>query len=204
MGSRMVRPCCWTARCSDWRIHQVAYVEKRKPRCQSNLSTAPLYSRRRDNPTVMLRWLQIERGLADLTARNGHTREAAEAFVALLPAAHRLGQLGPSNLEWARQEAETTHSLSWALRHSSDFRGSLVRADHAVALWLDLVSRFPADLDVKRQLGSAYASAAASITDDLALAARYFVQSIQMREQILQARPEDMALRRDLIVVYGN
>ncbi len=165
---------------------------------------APLYSRRRDNPTVMLRWLQIERGLADLTARNGHTREAAEAFVALLPAAHRLGQLGPSNLEWARQEAETTHSLSWALRHSSDFRGSLVRADQAIALWLDLVSRFPADLDVKRQLGSAYASAAASITDDLALAARYFVQSIQMREQILQARPEDMALRRDLIVVYGN
>ena len=24
MGSRMVRPCCWTARCRAWRIHQVA------------------------------------------------------------------------------------------------------------------------------------------------------------------------------------
>ena len=39
-GIRMVRPCCWTARWRAWRIHQVAYVEKRKPRSQSNLSTA--------------------------------------------------------------------------------------------------------------------------------------------------------------------
>ena len=165
---------------------------------------APLDSRRPDDPTVMLRWLQIERGLADLTNRNGHPREAAQAYSALLPAAHRLGQLGPSNVEWARQEAETLHGLSYALRHFDDMRGSLARADQAIALWLDLAGRFPTDLDVKRELGSEYASAASSITADPPAAAGYFERSIRIREQILQAQPEDMVLRRDLLVVYGN
>ena len=64
--------------------------------------------------------------------------------------------------------------------------------------------QFPEDMDVKRELGSEYASAAASIADDPPAAARYFERSILIREQILQARPEDILLRRDLIVVYGN
>src|SRR5208283_3774532 len=102
---------------------------------------APLYRRRQGDPTVILRWLQIERSVADLTDRNGRPREAAQAYAALLPAAHRLGQLGPSNVEWAKQEAETLHSLSYALRHFDDMRGSLARADQAIALWLDLVGR---------------------------------------------------------------
>jgi eukaryotic-like serine/threonine-protein kinase len=165
---------------------------------------SPLYRRRPDDPTVMLRWLQTERALADMTTRTGSPRDAVQAYVLLLPAAHRLGQLGPSNLEWARQEAETVHSLAFALRHCSDFHGALARADQAIALWSDLAARFPADFDVKRQLGSAYASAAASISDDLTLAARYFERSIRMREEILQKRPDDLILRRDLIVTYGN
>jgi serine/threonine protein kinase len=165
---------------------------------------APLYSRRQRDPAVILRWLQIERSLADLINRSGRPREAAQAYAALLPAAHRLGQLGPSHAESAKQEAETLHSLSYALRHFDDMQGSLARADQAIALWLDLVGRFPADLEVKRELGSEYASAAASIADDPAAAAQYFERSIRIREQILQARPKDILLRRDLIVVYGN
>jgi tetratricopeptide (TPR) repeat protein len=164
---------------------------------------APLYGRRKDDPAVIFRWLQIERSLADLTARNGRPREAAQAYEALLPAAHRLGQLGPSNAEWAKQEAETLQDLARVLRSSADLGGSRTRAEQAIGLLSDLVGRFPADLDLKRSLGSAYALAAASI-DDLALAARYYERSIRMRELILQARPEDVALRRDLIVVYGN
>jgi tetratricopeptide (TPR) repeat protein len=165
---------------------------------------APLYSRRPDDPTVILRWLQIERSLADLTGRNGHPREAAQAYAALLPAAHKLGQLGPSNVESAKQEAETLHRLSYALRQFDDMRGSLARSDQAIAIWLDLVDRFPADPDLKRLLGSEYASAASSITDDPAVAGGYYERSIRIREQILETRPEDMLLRRDLIVVYGN
>lgn len=165
---------------------------------------APLYSRSQDDPAVILRWLQIERSLADLTARNGRPREAAQAYTALLPVAHRLGQLGPSNLEWAKQEAETLQDLSRALRNSAELRGSLARAEQAIALLSDLVVRFPADLDLRRELGAAFALAAASITDDLARAAGYYERSIRMREQILEARPQDVALRRDLIVVYGN
>jgi tetratricopeptide (TPR) repeat protein len=165
---------------------------------------APLYRRRQEHPAVILRWLQIERSLADLTNRNGHPREAAQAYVALLPAAHRLGQMGPSNVEWAKQEAETLQRLSWALHNSFDFPGSLARANQAITIWLDLVDRFSGDLDVKQQLGSAYASTAAGLADDPPAAAQYFDRSIRIREQILQARPEDMALRRDLLVVYGN
>jgi serine/threonine protein kinase len=165
---------------------------------------APLYRRRPDDPAVMLRWLQIERSLADLTGRIGHPAEAVQAYVALLPAAHRLGQLGPANLEWARQEADTVHSLAFALRNTAEFRHALERADQAIGLWSDLVARFPADMDIKRQLGSAYASAAASLRDDLPLAAQYYERSIGMREEILKARPEDMMVRRDLIVTYGN
>jgi len=163
----------------------------------------PLYSRQ-DDPAVILLWLQIERSLADLIDRTGRPREAAQAYTALLPAAHRLGQLGPSRVEWAKQEAETLHSLSYSLRGFEDMRGSLARANQAIALWSALVHEFPADLDVKEALGSEYASAAASIADDPAEAAGYYEQSIRIREQILRARPEDMLLRRDLIVVYGN
>ena len=165
---------------------------------------APLHSRRQDDPAVILRWLQIERSVAELTVRNGRPLEGAQAYAALLPAAHRLGQMGPSNLEWAKQEAETLQRLSWALHNSFDFPGALARANQAITIWLDLVDRFPADLDVKRQLGSAYASTAAGMSDDPPAAAQYYDRSIRIREQILQARPEDMALRRDLIVVYGN
>ena len=39
-GTRIVRAWFATARCTDWRIHQVAYVENLKPRRQSNFSTA--------------------------------------------------------------------------------------------------------------------------------------------------------------------
>ena len=165
---------------------------------------APLYRRRQDDPAVILRWLEIERSVADLTNRNGQPRAAAEAYAVLLPAAHRLGQLEPANVEGAKQEAETLHSLSYVLRHIDDMQGSLARADQAITLWLNLVDRFPADLDLKRQLGSEYASAAASIADDPAVATGYYERSIKIREQILQARPEDIVLRRDLIVVYGN
>jgi tetratricopeptide (TPR) repeat protein len=182
--------------------HQDSEAAQRSYR-KAEAVLAPLYNRRRDDPAVMLRWLQIERRLADLTGRSGAPSDAAQAYLALLPVAHRLGQLGPSNVEWAKQEAETLHDLSWALRNASDMRGSRVRADQEIALWTDLVGRFPTDADFKRELGSAYASAAASI-EDPASAAVYYERSIQMRERILQAKPEDMVLRRDLIVAYGN
>jgi tetratricopeptide (TPR) repeat protein len=182
--------------------HQDSEAAQRSYR-KAEAVLAPLYNRRRDDPTVMLRWLQVERGLADLTGRSGGPSAAAQAYLDLLPVAHRLGQLGPSNPEWAEQEAVTLNKLSWALRNASDMRGSRLRADQEIALWTDLVGRFPTDADFKRELGSAYASAAASI-EDPASAAGYYERSIQMREQILQAKPEDLALRRDLIVVYGN
>ena len=165
---------------------------------------APLYSRRQNDPAVILRWLQIERSLADLTNRNGRPREAAQAYAALLPAAHRLGQLGPSNVEWAKQEAETLHSLSYALRHFDDMQGSLARADQAISALVGSGGQVSSGYGIKRELGSEYASAASSLADDPPAAAGYFERSIQIREQILQARPEDMVLRRDLIVVYGN
>jgi len=164
---------------------------------------APLYKRRAGDPNVMLGWLEIERGLADLAGGNGHPQEEAKMYADLLPAAHRLGQLGPSNLEWARQEAETIHSLSRALLRNSDMSGALARSDQAIALWLNLADRFPAELDVKLRLASAYAAAASS-ADDLALAARYFEHSIATREEILLKRPDDVALRRDLIIAYAN
>src|SRR5205823_1368376 len=41
-GTRIVRAWFATARCTDWRIHHVAYVENLKPRRQSNFSTARL------------------------------------------------------------------------------------------------------------------------------------------------------------------
>jgi eukaryotic-like serine/threonine-protein kinase len=165
---------------------------------------APLYGRRQDDPTVILRWVQIEASLADLTTRNGHPREAAQAYTALLPIAHKLGQVGPSDVQQAKQEANMLHSLSYALRQSDDVQGSLARANQAIALWLDLVARFPADADLKRELGSTYASAAISIAGDPPAAARYYEQSIAIREQVLLARPDDRVVRRDLLVVYGN
>jgi hypothetical protein len=65
-GTRTVRLWCMRACCTDWRIHQTAYVEKRSLRSGSNFSTA------RIKPEVaLLDQVQQRHTASDKTARHG-------------------------------------------------------------------------------------------------------------------------------------
>jgi serine/threonine protein kinase len=59
---------------------------------------APLYARRKDDPDVIMHWLEAEIGLAGLSFNQSRGPQAIQMYVSLLPAAHRLAELVPSNL----------------------------------------------------------------------------------------------------------
>jgi non-specific serine/threonine protein kinase/serine/threonine-protein kinase len=166
---------------------------------------APLYAHQSGDPDVLLRWIQIESGLAETTFRSGRGRAAIEAYSKLLPAAHRLGQLRPSDVTSAKQEAAIHERLANVL-HTFDSSEGLDHANQQIALMRGLLGRFPGDAGLKRELGAGLSAAAGSLigAGEPNKAALYYEQSIQMREELLQQDPHNVAIRRNLLVAYGN
>jgi tetratricopeptide (TPR) repeat protein/predicted Ser/Thr protein kinase len=166
---------------------------------------APLYHATSGDPDLMLRWISVEAGLADLVYRAGRREEAAKALLRLLPIAHRLGVLRPSDLASARQEA----LLQWRLAdvlHYQDAEQGLEHANREIALLHGLIARFPGDASLKQELGVGLGMAAGTLMrmGELERAAELYSQSIQLREQLRIADPNNVALQRGLLVTYGN
>lgn len=172
---------------------------------KSEALLAPLYKQTPDDPSVLLNWLQVEGFLAELAFRSGRAEEAIAANLKLLPVAHRLGELRPSDLTSARQEAEVYSRLSFAIR-AIDSAQALKYRDLYVAAIRGLLTRFPGDTDLKGDYGSALAGIAGILrsTGELEKSADYYLQSIGMREELLRADPHNARIRRDLLVAYGN
>ena len=84
----------------------------------------PLYVRKSGDPKVMIRWIQIQSGLADLAYHAGKDQEAIQLYLALLPVAHRLAQTSPGDRDAERQEPEIEESL--ALAYFKEHRGRRV------------------------------------------------------------------------------
>jgi eukaryotic-like serine/threonine-protein kinase len=165
----------------------------------------PLYLRKSGDPAVMLRWIEIESGLADLDYHAGNDREAIQRNLALLPVAHRLAQALPNDPVAARQESAIEQALAITYLRTGDSKG-LEHADRGVALMRELTARFPSDVDLKQALGSLLAAEAGALKNagELEKSASLFRQSIQIRDDLLHNNPQDTLTRRNLMVVYGN
>jgi serine/threonine protein kinase/tetratricopeptide (TPR) repeat protein len=157
------------------------------------------------DPAVMLSWLQLEGFLADLAFRSGHNQAAVAANLKLLPEARKLGQLRPSDLPSSIQEAETYSRLVAAIRADDPARARQYE-DSYVASVRALLARFPTDIDLKREYGSALAASAGLLrgAGDLEKSAGAYLESIHLREELLGADPHNSKIRRDLLVANGN
>jgi eukaryotic-like serine/threonine-protein kinase len=165
----------------------------------------PLYARAGNDPTVIMRWLEVESGLAGLAFAQSRSPQAIPAYISLLPAAHRLAELAPLNRKAVAWEAEIESAVATDLQ-SIDSESSLQHANKEIAILTTLIGRFPGDRDFQQSLGSALAEAA-SATKDLGKyedAAEYFERSIAIREGFLKGEPHNAVVQRNLLVVYGN
>ena len=166
---------------------------------------APLYARRKNDPEVILRWLGIERALAEISRTHLQRDDGIRMYLVLVPVAHRLAALLPSDRNALKQEADIEGALSFSIQ-PVDGPLSLVHADRQIEIISGLVDRFPEDRDLKQELGAALAAAAVAM-DDLAdpeKAVEYFERSIRIREQFLELEPHNALVQRNLLVVYGN
>jgi serine/threonine protein kinase len=166
---------------------------------------APLYLRKKNDPDVITRWLEVEGGLAELQYRHFNRQVGIERYQGLVPISHRLAELAPSDPSAVKREAELQGMLAIAVV-PTDKVAARNYANREIAIMTALIGRFPEDRDLKQDLGSALASVAGSLTavGDLTPAAEYYRRSIEIREQLLNAEPHDALLQRNLLVAYGN
>ncbi len=166
---------------------------------------APLYAAAPNDPDLMLRWIQIEDGLADTLFRLDEGKSSAEIYRALLPTAHRLGDLRPTDVTAAKQEALQHLWLAQTFRLDHTAL-ALEHAHQETAMMRALLLRFPQDRIIREELAVGLAEAGSIYIgmDDLEQSAELYRQSIEMREELLRMDPHYAGLQRNLIVANGN
>jgi serine/threonine protein kinase len=166
---------------------------------------APLYTGRDNDPDVIARWLEVEAGLAGLYSAHFDHPQGIQRYLRLLPIAHRLAVLRPSDRQAVRQEASIHGDLAVALQ-AGDPIASADHANRQIAILTALAGRFPEDRDLQQELGASLSSLATSTQafGNLTQSAEYFERSIRIREQFLEVEPNNVLVQRNLMVAYGN
>ena len=165
----------------------------------------PLHRARSDDPDLLMRWIETEASLAEISYRQGHPDVAIDGYSKLLTVAHRLGELQPSDSTAAKQESAMEARLA-QLYGATDPPRALDLARQEVALLQNLISRFPKETGLKQELGAAFGTLAGRLiaVGELQPAAAAYRNSIELRQQLISADPNNVVVRRGLLVVYGN
>ena len=165
----------------------------------------PVYQARPADPDLMLRWIQVEDARADVLSRIGQSAASGRLYEALLPVAHRLGQLRPDDVTAAKQEALQHLGLVEVL-HLDDPAGTMRHSEPGMALMRSLLLRFPQDKVLREDYAEGLSGVASALTnvDQLERAADTFRQAIDLREKMLLDDPHNVTLQRNLIVANGN
>ena len=166
---------------------------------------APLYRAKSNDPDLMERWVQIESALAALAGQSNQRQPAVQALLKLRPIAHQLAILRPADSGAASLEAFIYWQLA-DLTQVEDASQALDYCNQEIALLRGLIARFPLDASLKSDLGVALGMAAGAEMrkGDLERAAELYRQSIDLREELMRADPNNVGLQRSLMVVYGN
>jgi tetratricopeptide (TPR) repeat protein len=165
----------------------------------------PLYARRRDDAEVILQWIKVKTGLAELSFVQTHSPTSVRMYLDLLPAARRLAQLQPSSPQAVKQEAEIEGDLALALQPTNS-PAALDHAKRQIAVLTTLTGRFPQDRDLIQDLGESLASAAVPLKDlgSYTDAAESFERSIRTLEPLLEAEPHNAQTQRNLLGAYRD
>ena len=166
---------------------------------------APLFASRPDDPEVILEWLEVKTGIAELAFTQSQSAQVADMYSPLLPVARRLAALAPSNLRALKQEPEIEGDLAMALQPSNS-QEALDHSKREIAILTALTDRFPGDRDLKQELGQSLAFAAVPLKDagNFPESAEYFSRSIQSFEQFLEAEPHNEQAQRRLQEDYSD
>jgi tetratricopeptide (TPR) repeat protein len=166
----------------------------------------PAYRRNPKDVGLMLRWIEVQSGLADIMYRSNRGKEAIQMYLDLLPVAHRVSN-APScpSLECQTQEGAVESAIVYELL-PIDPPQALEHAAHGIALGRALMMNHPDDKLLIQALGVLSGAAAGAYKNlgNLDKAAEYFRQSIDLRETLLKRDPNDLNIRRGLLISYGN
>ena len=165
----------------------------------------PAYNRRPNSPDMMLRLIEVRATLADLMYRSGRREQAIRQFIDLIPVAHRLSLVPNCPLECQTQEAVIENDLTYELL-SVDPQQALEHANRGIALERELILKFPTDPSLKQGFASLTAAAAGAYRGlgELEKSAGAYRESIDAREELMRVDQNDSALRRNLLIAYGN
>lgn len=182
-------------------LHDVAGAQSSLRKAQEFLS--PVYRSSPGDGALLRRWIDVQSAFAQLLAETGNERKSREAYELLIPLARRLAQLMPDDPQSAMQESALEIRIAGL---TNELDGQLNHFVRARTILTGLASRFPQDTAVKNELGSDLASIAGRLISegDLEGASRSYDESIRIREQLLQADRHNVAVMRNLLVVYGN
>ncbi len=165
----------------------------------------PAYRRKPDDSGMMLRLIEVQSSLAELMEREGHEAEAIQLNLDLLPVTQRLAHAKDCNLVCETQESAIENSVAGELL-TTDPRRALEHSNHGAELARALVVKYPKEARLKQSLAvlTAVSGAAYRNIGDLDKASEYYRQSIEAREELLKADPNNVVIRRNLLVACGN
>ena len=172
---------------------------------KGELVLMPAYQRSPRNQELMLRYIEIRSSLADLMYRSGRREEAVRVNRDLLPVAHKLYQSQSCSQFCRTQESTIEQTLTYELM-GVDVAASIAYAENAILLTRELLKNHGDDKALNETLGSLMASGAGAYRafGDLPHADAYYRQSINIRERLLKADPNNALTRRNLMIAYGN
>jgi tetratricopeptide (TPR) repeat protein len=165
----------------------------------------PAYNIHPNSPGLMLRLIETRASLAELKYRSGRREEGVQAYIDLLPVAHRLSFAKICTLNCKTQEPFLENSITYELMGMDPPR-ALEHANHGIALMRALLVRNPEEPTLEQGLGTLMAAGAGvyRMLGDLDKAAEYYRESIAAREVLYRKEPHSNLLRRGLMVTYGN
>ena len=165
----------------------------------------PGYQRDPDNAGLMLRWIEVRSTLADLALVAGRREEGIRLYSDLVPVTIRLVHARGCDVICETQQPAIENALAIQLAPVDPVR-ALEHANRGIAAAQTALRRHPSNLELQSGIGSLTAVAAAANRNlgNLDEAATDFQRSIAMRETIVRANPGNLAIRRNLMVAYGN
>lgn len=165
----------------------------------------PAYNRSPNSPTMMLRLIEVRATLADLMYRSGRREQAVQQYIDLIPVARRLSLAPDCPLECRTQESTIENAVTYELLNFDPSR-ALDHANRGIALERELMAKYPTEPSLKQALGSLTAAAGGAYRGlgELEKSAAAYRESIDAREELLRIDPNDSALRRNLLIAYGN
>ena len=165
----------------------------------------PLYMQDKNAPDIMFRWIEIQSSLAENTHLTGARSAAEAAYLAILPVAHRLSQVRPTDRDAVSLEAHIEGRLV-AIVDADALAAGRLHADRQVEMIRGLVAQFPSDNRLKQTYGEGLAMRAGNLMRSVQLeaAAASYREAYQIREELLAADPTNATLKRGLLVNYGN